>query len=267
LYQSLILFLNRRCTVGCAACSAGALPGNMEELTPAWLTGFFKKIKQEPPAFSGYITWTGGEPFLSFDSLRRGIELASAAGYRSEILTGGQWFGERPARLEQLKDAGSFCLRISLDAEHQKQAPLSDVVSLIRRADALGMEVNFTLREIPGRNHSPRQSMEEIKTQLPEFYNRHHRRSRWLHWIPHIPFGSKPGPPYPDRTPCRMAFRDLVIGEDGLVYPCCGFFGSPSHHRFALGDPLKESWETLAAGTGKSSYYSPCHTCGERLKE
>jgi organic radical activating enzyme len=266
-FQSLILFLNRRCTTGCATCNADAQPGNREELSPGWLTAFFNKVARAPLPFSGYITWTGGEPFLSFRSLRTGIKLASAAGFHSEILTGGGWFSARPLYLEQLMDVGKPVLRISLDAEHQGRVPLPQVVSLIRAALALDLEVNFTLRDIPGRSPSPLRSIEEIKQQLPRFFRDNHQRSRWIHYIPHMPVkGGLVGSHQPARQPCRLAFRDLVIGEDGLAYPCCGFFGLPLHRKLALGDPLKETWDTLVSVKASFSYNSPCHLCAAEVR-
>ncbi len=262
MYQGLIIFLNRRCTVGCATCSAAARPGSGEQLSPRWLADFFRKVETEPLDFSGYIIWTGGEPFLSYQSLHTGLALASAAGYRSEILTGGSWFSAHPEYLESLAamTKPAVGLRISLDAEHQEKVPVQQVTVLIRRALALSMEVNFTLREIPGRIESPQQTMEEIKRQLPRFYRDNRKRSRWVHHIPHIPTAAAQSR-QKGKQRCKMAFRDLVIGEDGLAYPCCGFFGLPASLKPAVGNPLVESFETIAAGQSTHSYYSPCQEC------
>lgn len=211
---------------------------------------FFHRLKEvELP---GYILWTGGEPFLSFDALQTGITIASGQGYHSEILTSGIWFDAHSRWLEPLAEKGNVSIRISLDAEHQEKVPLSRVIALVRNALALQMEVNFTLRDIPGRQGFVDHCIGEIKKHLPEFYNDNRSRSRWLHYIPHIPVS--PGAPSPCvsqtqqyRQPCRMIFRDLVIGEDGLVYPCCGLLGFPFHRQLAVGNPMEQSWESLVS--------------------
>jgi hypothetical protein len=259
-YKSVIIFLNRRCTVGCASCSAGALPGNSGELTTQWLSCFFRKI--EKTGFPKYIIWTGGEPFLSIDSLQHGISLASSANYHSEILTSGSWFDSHPGWLELLKASRNISLRISLDTEHQEKVSISLIIALIRKALELHVEVNFTLREIPGLPPSPTLYIDRIKKELPGFYRQNCNRSRWIHYIPHIPVkeinpvyrGMKTGP---YRKPCSMISRDLVIGEDGMVYPCCGFFSLPVTQRKALqiGDPIKESWETLSSRQANNSLF------------
>ncbi|UCH98093.1 MAG: radical SAM protein, partial [Candidatus Aminicenantes bacterium] len=250
-YQSIIIFLNRRCDVGCTSCNVNARPENKKELSCQWLSSFFNRV--EDLKFSGYILWTGGEPFFSPGALQTGISLASRRGYHSEILTGAGWFDTHPEWLEPLSRNDNFSIRISLDAEHQERVPLSRVISLIRRAWQLQIQVNFTLREIPGGQESVNRYIEEIKKHLPEFYHYHRHRSRWVHYIPHIPisprgYGSSSSHGTGKyKQPCSMAFRDLVIGEDGLVYPCCGLFGFPFHQRLAVGDPMKESWESIAA--------------------
>jgi organic radical activating enzyme len=262
---NLIFFLNRRCTVGCASCNAGVYTDKGNELSPKWLDKFFNTIHDA--AFSGYIIWTGGEPFLSFEGLEKGISLAAHRGFLSEILTSGIWFENHPGYLETLAEKGSFSLRISLDSEHQDRVPMPLIISLIQQALELRIEVNFTLREIPGQPGSVKHFLEEIIEKLPQFYEENVIRSRWLHYIPHMPVA-----PMDERTsgcgkesrgsgggnwrgPCKMGFRDIVIGEDGILYPCCGLFGIPGHERLAMGDPLKESWETLEIGSQRAPLF------------
>jgi MoaA/NifB/PqqE/SkfB family radical SAM enzyme len=252
---NLIFFLNRRCSVGCSSCNVDASPDNIEELSVRWLDALFERMGNLE--FSGYIIWTGGEPFLSFEALKKGISLASQKGFQSEILTSGAWFENYPEALKSLAEAGNFSIRISLDTEHQDRVPMSMIISLIKKALELGMEVNFTLREIPGRCESMDDFLEPIKTELPEFYNRNYTRSRWLHYIPHIPISSEETHASSSSSsgsiskgqkwgqPCKNGFKDVVIGADNRVYPCCGLFSIPGHERLAMGDPLKETWETL----------------------
>lgn len=292
---NLIFFLNRRCTVGCASCNAGVFDENAGELKPRFIERLFDKI--DNLEFSGYIIWTGGEPFLSFETLEKGITLATQKGFNSEILTAGIWFENNPGYLETLAATGSFSLRISLDAEHQERVPMALVISLIKRALELNIEVNFTLREIPGgnKNNSSVSSvssvcsvgpnfLSEIENRLPDFYRENRDRSRWIHSIPHMPVapgGSRPrlrGRKW--QKACQMGFKDLVIGEDGLVYPCCGLFGIPGHEQLAVTlfsetrptPLLRVLKEKGPYGICKElnfnpetwnwpSYDSPCHLC------
>ena len=270
MYQSLIIFLNRRCTVGCTTCNVNAQPENKAELNLPWLNSFFAKLHNQEPIFSGYILWTGGEPFLSFNSLVYGIEQAARLGYKSEILTSANWYQSSSQHLEILRSIDKPVIRISLDIEHQQQVPIKKVIALIEHALALGLEVNFTIREIPGLRkltESPQHSLEIIKKELPLFYQENYKRSRWLHTIPHIPIPGKlsassiTDKPGNSTRVCQMAFRDLVIGEDGLIYPCCGFFSLPGYRKLTLGDSLTVSWKSLQRTESDYKYHSPCHVC------
>lgn len=267
--------------MGCATCDAGARPGNGSQLSREWLDAFFNRI--DTGLFSGYITWTGGEPFLSFESLCYGINLAREAGYRSEILTSGIWYNTHPGYLKRLKriagTKGCVSLRISLDAEHQEKVPMSVVTGLVRAAVEINLQVNFTLREIPGREGEVKTYMDEIFGQLPEYCRQNSSRSRWLHYIPHIPLPDSLASAEPESTPipqhphkyrqrCKIIFRDLVIGDDGQVYPCCGFFSLPEEtcSGLVLGDPLRLSWSELAVLRERSLFqtlkeYGPYGIC------
>jgi organic radical activating enzyme len=283
-YQNVIIFLNRRCTVGCASCSAAAAAGNTTELSNAWLTEFFNKIGENNLEFSGCIIWTGGEPFLSFAALQTGIALAAVSGYRSEILTGGAWFADRPEYLDKLTAAGNYSLRISLDAEHQEKVPLHLVFSLIRQALKQNIKIDFTLRHIPGRRETIDYYKNEIKKALPEFYRENSIHSRWLHVIPHIPpahaglenincLGMSAANSSQEnrkwQKACSQGFRDLVIGEDGFVYPCCGLFSLACYPRLRVGHPLRDTWYSLANNYKNNPLFralkekGPFHICRE----
>lgn len=222
---------------------------------------FFKRSLD----FSGYIIWTGGEPFESFESLRTGLDLAASAGFHSEILSSLHWFPQHPDYLNPL--VGTASLRISLDAYHQQTVPISIVIAAIVRAQELGIDVHFTLRDIPqyrDTTFDAEHSMLEIKQQLPEFFARRHTDSRWLHRIPDISYAGNPAPGTTKQTPrkrCPMAFRDVVIGENGLLYPCCGFFRLKDHVKTALGDPLTIEWETLTEHKTNHCFFTPCDEC------
>jgi len=253
-YGKIIFFLNRRCRVGCPSCNVRASGTGPEELSPSWLNRFFPQLTGIP--FPGHLLWTGGEPFLSPASLKMGLSLAFNRGWRSEILTSGDWFSGYPGGLDDLLDFRPFSLRISLDAEHQARVSFDELVLLIRRADDLGLEVNFTIRQLPARPGSRHDYLEQIKDRLPEFYRRNVQRSRWLHVIPHIPIdpltgpgvtGHHPGSPK-WAGPCSQGFKDLVIGTDGLLYPCCGLFSHSFSQKFAIGNLLTGDWRNLAAG-------------------
>ncbi len=252
-FQNTVLFLNRRCAVGCPSCNVSAAADRVEELSPVWLMDFFARARDLD--FAGFVTWTGGEPFLSFESLTAGIELAGDTGFRSEILTSGIWYRDEPGLLEEIAGFEGVSLRVSVDAEHQRSVAVGQLISLLSRADELAIETNLTLRDIPGDPEAVKRMMAVIEDALPEFMEKNHNRSRFCNRIPHMPLNN---PNHPLQClsgqssnnkkwqkRCDLGFRDLVVGEDGIVYPCCGVIGLDCRPSFAIGDPLLLSWKEL----------------------
>ena len=192
---------------------------------------------------------------LSFPSLKKGLEWAANLGFKSEVLTSGTWFRHNPRFLDEISVINDVSLRVSVDAEHQKKVPVEELVRLLRRADQLNIETNLTLREIPGEPDAVSGTLAALEKALPQFMARNKDLSRFCHRIPHMPVcdprraastnrpsshGSKKW-----QKPCTLAFRDLVVGEDGLVYPCCGVIGLEKRREFVIGDPITSTWKEL----------------------
>ena len=191
----------------------------------------------------GYLIWTGGEPFSSFDSLQRGISLGAKYRCKSEILTSGIWFIQNPDLLNQLIQAGPFSLRLSIDPEHQDKIPLKAVIDLTNTALQMGIKTDFTLRDIPHRSNKPYYYIRALKKHIPQLDQLPCRNSRQFHLIPHIMVNapaqvnssitnSIPGNSW--KKPCYQGFKDLIIGPDKKLYPCCGFFGFDHYKKFSV---------------------------------
>lgn len=239
-YNSLIIFLTNRCLAGCATCNVVAVPGNTGMLNPDDLDLIFNNSFL-PVSAGKYVLWTGGEPFESFSSLVYGIGLADRSGFHSEILTAGYWYDKERLHLSKLHEAGNFSLRISIDPEHLKFTGIDLLTPLLSECIDTGTEVNFTVREINENQNIVSDFFDNVKRSFPEYYNDKKRDHRWIHYIPHVPVSGDD--PYPDNSGekyrnsgCMMAGRDLVIGWDGNIYPCCGLFSLPEFEKFSLGN-------------------------------
>lgn len=239
-FQNLIIFLNNSCPVSCRTCNVSTVPGKGDHLNLKKLDLLFKKINNVD--IDKFIIWTGGEPFISFENLKSGIEKGGKGGFRSEILTSGTWFREKGYDLEELKDAGEFSLRISIDAEHKRVVSEDILFGLIRNCIELDIEVNFTVRDIPGSPDIFKNLSEKIESLFPAYYKKKVSDSRWVHRIPHTPVSKndpykdffEKGGPIPGGR-CNTVFRDLVVGWDGDLYPCCGLFSIPRYKGFSYG--------------------------------
>jgi len=192
---------------------------------------------------------------LSFESLKTGLIIAADHGFTSEILTSGIWYRTDPCLLDEIAGIDNVSIRVSVDSEHQESVPVDQIVALLTRADQLGIEANLTIRDIPENPGVLHHTLTTIEEALPEFYSKNRDRSRFCHRIPHMPVydpeGQTPGAAAVRpgsgkwRKSCGLGSRDLVVGEDGIVYPCCGVIGLDCRSVFSIGDPLKKTWQEL----------------------
>jgi len=234
IFRNAIIFLTRRCPLGCNSCNVGATASPGADLSLDQLDRFF--ARQSRYSLTEHLIWTGGEPFESVERLEYGIKAAARLGLQSEVLTSGSWYRVNPGYLEWMKGMGDFSLRISLDGEHQSRVPLGEIFDLIGAGLGLGLAINFTLRDIPGQDFD----IWKVKSMILQKFPGLKDSSRRFHVIPHFYTRRQGKGPVQVvgqrwRRPCDQIGRDLIIGNDGRVYPCCGIFQHPEYRRLSLG--------------------------------
>lgn len=238
-YNNLIIFLTDRCRSGCPTCNVRAIPENTGMLQYSDLDLIFAD-----PLVSGmagkFIIWTGGEPFENFPVLEYGISISGEKGFRSEILSSGYWFRDMPGLLGKLREKGNFSLRISIDSEHLDFSGGDLLLKLIGECITESIELNFTVRDIPGSGESIVEILNKVKKNFPAYAAERKGDPRWIHHIPHVPVDEIDPYTYEDilslnNSGCKMVFRDLVAGWDGNIYPCCGLFSLPGFEKYSTG--------------------------------
>ncbi len=245
-YNNLIIFLTDRCRSGCSTCNVRAIPENPGMLQRSELDAIFTD-----PIVSGdigkYIIWTGGEPFENFSVLEYGISIGGKNGFRSEILSSGYWFEEAPELLERLTKKGDFSLRVSIDSEHLDFVEDNIILMLMKECIDKKIELNFTVRDIPGDGSSV-EILNKVKKKFPVYTGERADDTRWIHHIPHVPVNGND--PYKTgitsisyNSGCKMVFRDLVAGWDGNLYPCCGLFSLPGYKKYSTGSFTQQNPE------------------------
>lgn len=258
-------------------------------------------IFDHPPVLNDterYVIWTGGEPFENFTALEYGISIAAKKGFRSEVLSSGYWFGKAPERLGRLAGQGFFSLRISLDREHIDFTGEDLILRLTEACIGRKVDLNFTIRNIPGDNESADDLLEMIKRKFPDYSEQRRNDPRWIHRIPHVPvddsdiYESEKGS-FLSGSGCKMVFRDLVVGWDGNVYPCCGVFSLPEFENYSTGcfpgydgaiwkhgrvmelfrligekgpAVIDDKFGSDETGGGRQKYLNQCHGCLHLLK-
>jgi len=98
------------------------------------------------PEDIGALAFTGGEPFLHPERLRKLIHLCYKQHRFSTVVTNGLWFRKsRDPRklLKRLHCDGLRGISISIDAYHRPLLDDEEVIELLRTARSLGMAVNI----------------------------------------------------------------------------------------------------------------------------
>ncbi len=237
-YTNLIIFLTNRCRSGCRTCNVRAIPGNSGMLQMNDIDTIF-----DDPHISGsnnkFVIWTGGEPFENFPVLEYGIKISGKRGFRSEILSSGYWYRDAPEMLDELFKKGDFSLRVSIDSEHFDFSGEEFLFDLLEECLEIGLELNFTVREIPG-DQSFEGILNSIKKNFSSYTEERKGDPRWIHHIPHVPVDENDhykasGFSLKINTGCKLVFRDIVAGWDGNIYPCCGLFSLPGFEKYSTG--------------------------------
>lgn len=184
----------------------------------------------------GLVVFSGGEPSLLGADLFRAIEHAAAKGMLTRVVTNGMWGITRPkadAFVNQLIAAGLSEINISIDDLHQRWIPIErtknaflacyerrikcliahkqnkkSTITADYLRDYFGVDL---VRHVHGRTYTPEEQCRLISTGsiIPVG-----RNEELAHLEDHI-YGEW-------RQSCGSVLRDVVVGAQGNLLPCCG---------------------------------------------
>jgi MoaA/NifB/PqqE/SkfB family radical SAM enzyme len=290
-FRSLVLVPSYDCTARCAHCypSCGPRSGR------PWDSGFVERAirgaaRLPVEVLNRYVHFAGGEPFLYFAQLVKGLECARSHGFRSSVVTNGFWaVSERAAeaKVRALVPLGLKRVELSVDTFHQEFVPLTRIRVLLRVLRRFGLEIFLrtvtTVRRDAWSAIAGIPLEELVGTMLVA--SPVSPAGRALDTIPESEF-------LYSRNLDGCCFRqlNLTVRFDGNVSPCCA--GSDTVPALSLGNIHRESYEEIVArlpyqfhlralfcqgpmalakalkagGLGsklKPRYVSMCHMCGE----
>ncbi len=144
------ILLTYRCNFECDHCFLYCGPRAEGTFTRAQIAEVLEQAEE-----LGTIEWIyfeGGEPFLVYPLMIEGIRMAGAKGFKTGIVTNGNWaLSDGIARiwLEPLRDLGVADLSMSEDVYHGSERAAAPVKTAIRVARGLGLPVNTITVEEP----------------------------------------------------------------------------------------------------------------------
>ena len=272
------LIVTYRCNAECRHCFFESSP-RREETIPLELG--IKAIDEAAKLGAEWISLTGGEPFLEPALVSAFIKHASESGLKTEIVSNGYWANsiqEATRILEPLKDLGLDALNLSIDDFHQEHTPISSIKNAYWAAQGLGIKLIIMTTTTKNNNVTAETLPELLGDKKIQVLGgkRVHDPHALLITTPVTPVGRGLDIAEHDYTlfsevKCSEVLRDLGLGPDGSVYPCCG----PLASKITLGNinekPLniileeaeqKPFYASIREGTTISgAFTSKCHAC------
>ena len=128
--------LTKRCPLNCRHCFVKKNKGDFPANKLHTLIDELARSK----AFDG-LAFTGGEPFIVFNTLKRAIQHAHTRGLITAVVTSGYWAGTRSKAERFLKNLlGLDEISVSLDKYHLEQVPLKNIENLLAAAEKFKIE-------------------------------------------------------------------------------------------------------------------------------
>ncbi|MCB2172137.1 radical SAM protein [archaeon] len=272
------LILTYRCNAECRHCFFESSP-RREETIPLELG--IKAIDEATKLGAEWISLTGGEPFLEPVLVSAFIKHASKSGLKTEIVSNGYWATsvQKATRiLEPLKTLGLDALNLSIDDFHQEYIPITSVKNAYWAAHGLGIKIIIMTTTTKNNKITPETIPELLGDEKIQVLggNRIHDPHALLIETPVTPVGrgldlAEHNYTLFSEVKCGEVLRDIGLGPDGIVYPCCG----PLASKITLGNindkPLKKILEeaeqnpfyaSIREGTSVSGVFtSKCHAC------
>ena len=138
------IIITNKCNASCQICCYNCSPNQSEVIEEKLMYRVIDQAKE-----FGYvesICFTGGEPFLYYDLLKKGLEYAKNSGFKTTVASNGYW-GMWPADelYAKFKELPIDLILISTDEYHQEYIPESDIEKAIEllRTLQIGLKVGI----------------------------------------------------------------------------------------------------------------------------
>ncbi len=206
------IILTDQCTAHCEICYLGCSPQNTCLMDEELLKSAIDQAGES--RFAKYMNFTGGEPFLFYDILRKGTLYARERGFKISVDTNGFW-GDLPKSEIRGKLAGLSLdkLNISTDSYHRKYIPENCIENIVNVAADMNLHVQMMIGEAASGPDAGLffQNMKDYK---------------YLCTIQIYPFVPKSPAEYPQEKDSCLAYgagcgkpiTEIAVKYDGTVY-------------------------------------------------
>lgn len=230
-FACLTLLLTYRCPAVCDHCIFESSPKATATLDPGTAERVIAAISRQSPPPG--LSFSGGEPFLQLDTMKRLAAFALERGMPSEAVTSAAWVadaGRTRATLAELGERGLRTLCVSYDRFHAPYVKAEKIRTAVTQALELGIRVVVNTMADPDDVRERREMLAEALALPLAVVD-----SCFVNVLPTSPVGRARTHVdryyYPDHPPtggCQFAGRIVAVSPYGFVYPCCGsVLGAP----------------------------------------
>jgi len=273
------LLLTYRCSAECRHCFFECSPRRTEIMTHQTAQ---RVINEAVSIGAKWVSFSGGEPFLEYDSLRELISLSSENGLNTEVVSNGFWgvtIEKAQGALKPLIEAGLDVLNLSVDDFHCEYVPFGTLKNAYWAAVDLGVKIVLmvsTGKDSEITSKSLPEMLEDDRIQVAG-KTRILNPNAVLFETPLTPIGRGAdlnyNPVQFTEIRCCEVLRDIGVAPNGDVMPCCGPLGT----RTVLGNINEEGLGLILDRAGRDPRYkriregfkvdgrysSKCHACVE----
>ena len=155
--------LTYQCTFACDHCFVWGSPWQTGTMTLADIRCYMEQAQDSGTVTSVYFE--GGEPFLYYPTMLRGVQLAHAMGFSVGIVSNSYWATSLEDALEWLKPLAGLIddLSVSSDLYHYSEAISQQAQNASQAAEQLGIPLGFISVAQPEAEDAP-----DSLGQLPE---------------------------------------------------------------------------------------------------
>lgn len=144
--KSIAINITSKCNAKCKICCYGCSPDNNDVIDERLMLHSINRISDLGGIDS--LCFSGGEPFLFFDLLKKGLKYAKDKGFKTSVATNGYWgMWPKDEIKSKLEELSVDLIRISTDEYHLECIPEKDIRQAIETVKTLKTELKIGIGE------------------------------------------------------------------------------------------------------------------------
>ena len=171
LVKNFTFSLTDRCSASCDICCFSCSPSRKNVLDKEVIKNYINQMAeiQSGTDETKTVSFTGGEAFVCYDTLKECMAYAKNLGLNSSVVTNGFWAKDESKTrkiFQELTNAGLTGMALSADIYHQKYVPIQCIKNILRVSKEFNVKIQIRIMKLKD-DDSFHQTIEKLR---PEIY-------------------------------------------------------------------------------------------------